>query len=216
MKNLKRILIFILLTSFLACEPPVTFSEPQPINKNNLAEFPNRIQGLYLSTKDSSTLSIEKNLIQRIYDYQYKIHPNQLDSTSRIDGDKIINLKDNQQIPIKRVGDSLLANIHYNDTLFTLTKDNVLRKYKGYYFLNKRFEKKGWEVKKIGFSKGQMTISSISTKFDIENLKEITENIEDTIAPYNITTTKRQFKKFVKNDGFRDKEIFIKLRKNAL
>lgn len=213
MKNLKRILIFILLTSFLACEPPVTFSEPQPINKNNLAEFPNRIQGLYLSTKDSSTLSIEKNLIQRIYDYQYKIHPNQLDSTSRIDGDKIINLKDNQQIPIKRVGDSLLANIYYNDTLFTLTKDNVLRKYKGYYFLNKRFEKKGWEVKKIGFSKGQMTISSISTKFDIENLKEITENIEDTIAPYNITTTKRQFKKFVKNDGFRDKEIFIKLRK---
>ncbi len=216
MKFLKKLLIFILLTSFLACEPPIAFSEPQPINKNNLAKFPNRIQGLYLSIKDSSTLSIEKNLIRRIYDYNYKIHPNQLDSTSRIVDNKIINLENNQQIPIKRIGDSLLVNLHYNDTLFTLTKDNVVRKYKGYYFLNERLEKKDWEVKKIRFSKGQMTISSISIKDDIENLKEMTENIKDTIESSNITTTKRQFKKFIKNDGFRDKETFIKLSKNAL
>ncbi len=56
-------------------------------------------------------------------------------------------------------------------------------------------------------------ISSISTKKEIENLQDITEVAQDTVAPYNFTATKRQFKKFVKNDGFRDSETFVKLKK---
>ena len=216
MKRLKVISTFIILTSLFACEPPVTFDEPQPTDTDNLSKFPNRLQGQYLSLADNSTLSIGDKLIQRIYDYDYKVHPNQLDSSARLSGDTIIDLKTNERTLIKRDGDSLVTHIHYIDTLFQLNYDNVVRKFKGYYFLNTRYDKESWEVKKIQFTKGQLVISSISTKLDLENLKEITETPQDTVPLYKFTATKKQFKKFVKNDGFSGSETFIRQKKNAL
>lgn len=216
MKRLKLISTFIILTSLFACEPPVTFDEPQPTSTDNLSKFPNRLQGQYLSLVDNSTLSISDKLIQRIYDYDYTVHPNQLDSTSRLVGDTLIDLQTNERTLIKRDGDSLVTHIHYVDTLFQMNYGNVVRKFKGYYFLNIRYFKESWEVKKIQLSKGQLIISSISTKEDIQNIKEITETATDTIPPYKITATKKQFKKFIKNDGFTDSETFVRQKKNAL
>ena len=216
MKRLKLLSTFIILTSLFACEPPVTFDEPQPTETDNLSKFPKRIQGQYLSLVDNSTLSIGDKLIQRIYDYDYKVHPNQLDSTSRISGDTIIDLNTNERTLIMRDGDSLITHIHYVDTLFQLNYDNVVRKFKGYYFLNTRYDKESWVVKKIQLTRGRLVFSSISTKLDLENLKEITETPQDTVPPYKFTATKRQFRKFVKNDGFSDSETFIRQKKNAL
>jgi len=183
-----------------ACEPPVTFNEPQPTDTDNLSKFPDRLQGQYLSLADNSTLLISDKLIQRIYDFDQKIHLSQLDSNSRLSGDTIINLTTNVKEIIKRDGDSLVTHIHYIDTLFLMDYDNVVRKFKGYYFLNKRYDKESWEVKKIQLSKGQLVVSGISTKQDIENLKTITESTQDTVAPYKFATTKKQFKEFIKND----------------
>ncbi|MDZ4846597.1 MAG: hypothetical protein SH857_13740 [Chitinophagales bacterium] len=210
MKRLKLISTFIILTSLFACEPTVTFNEPQPTDTDNLSKFPNRLQGQYISLADNSTLSISDKLIQRIYDYDYKVHPNQLDSTSRLSGDTIINIKTNERIVIKRDGDSLITHVHYIDTLFQMDYDNVVRKFKGYYFLNTRYDKISWEVKKIQLAKGQLEISNISTKLEIDNLKEITETPTDTVHPYNFTATKKQFKEFIKNDGFSDSETFVR------
>jgi len=216
MKRLKFITTIIILTSLFSCQPPVTFNEPQPTDTDNLSKFPNRLQGQYLSLADNSTLVIGDKLIQRIYDFNQKIHPSQLDSNSRLSGDTIINLTTNTREVVKRDGDSLVTHIHYIDTLFQMDYDNVVRKFKGYYFLNKRYDKESWEVKKIELSKGQLVVSSISTKQDIENLKTITESTQDTVAPYKFATTKKQFKKFIKNDGFSDSETFVRQKKNAL
>lgn len=196
--------------SLFACEPPVTFNEPQPTNTDNLSNFPNRIQGVYVSLSDHSTLSISDKLIQRIYDYDYKVHPNQLDSNSRIVGNTVIDQKTNERTLITRDGDSLVTHVHYIDTLFQMNYDNVVRKFKGYYFINTRYDKDRWEVKKIQLTKGQLVISSISTKLDIENLKEITESPNDTVPPYNFKATKKQFKEFIKNAGFKDSETFVR------
>jgi hypothetical protein len=215
MKRLKLISTFIILTSLFSCEPPVTFNEPQPTDTDNLSKFPDRLQGQYLSLADNSVLVIGDKLIQRIYDFDQKIHPSQLDSNSRLSGDTIINLTTNTREVVKRDGDSLVTHIHYTDTLFQMDYDNVVRKFKGYYFLNTRYDKTSWEVKKVQLSKGQLIISSISTKLDIDNLKEITETPTDTIPPYKFTATKKQFKEFIKNDGFSDSEIFVRQKKNA-
>ena len=213
MKRLKIISAIIILTSFVACEPPVTFTEPQPVDTDNLSNFPRRLKGVYFSLSDSSTLSISEKMIKRTYDFYYKIHPNQLDSTARLSGDTLINVETNERQLIKRDGDSLKIHFHSVDTLFQMDYDNVVRKFKGYYFLNTRYDKTSWAVEKMNLSKGQLIISSISTKEDIENLKEITETAQDTISNYNFTATKRQFKKFVKNDGFSDSETFVRLKK---
>jgi hypothetical protein len=61
-------------------------------------------------------------------------------------------------------------------------------------------------------SKGKLMISSISDKNDKESLKTITESSEDTVAPYNFTVSKKQFKEFIKNNGFSDSESFVKLK----
>tara|TARA_B110000977_G_C11035849_1_gene477041 strand:+ start:65 stop:706 length:642 start_codon:yes stop_codon:yes gene_type:complete len=213
MKPLRIISAIIILTSLVACKPPVTFTEPQPVDTDNLSKFPRRLKGVYLSLSDSSILSINDKLIQRTYDYDYKIHPNQLDSTERLSGDTLINLETKERKLIKRDGDSLKIHIHSVDTLFQMDYDNVVRKFKGYYFLNTRYDKTRWKVEKMNLSKGQLILSSISTKEDIENLKEITETTQDTVTNYNFTATKKEFKKFVKNDGFSDSETFVKLKK---
>lgn len=216
MKRLKIISTFIILTSLFACESPVTFDEPQPTGIDNLSKFPKRLQGQYLNFADNSSLLVSDKLIQRIYDYDYKVHPNQLDSTLQLSGDTIIDLTTKEKTVIKREGDSLITHIHYVDTLFQMDYDNVVRKFKGYYFLNKRYDKTSWEVKKIQLTKGQLILSSISTKFDIENLKEITETQQDTVPPYKFSATKKQFKQFIKNDGFSDCETFVRQKKNSL
>ncbi len=213
MKSLKFISTIIILIRLFACEPPVTFNEPQPTQTDNLLKFPDRLKGQYVSLNDHSTLSISDKLIQRIYDFDYKIHPNQLDSATQLSGDTIIDLTTNEKTVIKRDGDSLVTHVHYIDTLFQMDYDNVVRKFKGYYFLNTRYGKTSWEVTKIQLTKGQLTVSSISTKLDIENLKEITESMQETIAPYQFTTTKKQFKEFIKNDGFSDRETFVRQQK---
>jgi hypothetical protein len=215
MIRLKFITTIIILTSLVACAPPVTFNEPQPTGTDNLAEFPNRLQGQYLCSADSSALIIDAKTIQRIYDFDYTIHSSQIDSNSRLSGDTIINLTTNTREIVQRDGDSLVTHINYIDTLFQIDYDNVVRKFKGFYFLNKRVDKESWEVKKIELSKGQLIVSSISSKEDIENLKTITESTQDTVAPYNFAATKKQFKEFVKNKGFTDSEKFIRQKKHA-
>jgi len=107
----------------------------------------------------------------------------------------------------------LKIHIHNVDTLFQMDYDNVVRKFRGYYFLNTRYDKTSWAVEKIGLSKGQLIISSICTKEDIESLKEITLTAPtDSLINYNFKATKKQFKKFVKNDGFTNKETFVRLK----
>ncbi|MBL0074337.1 MAG: hypothetical protein IPP34_22095 [Bacteroidetes bacterium] len=149
MKRLKQIFTFIILTSLLACEPPVTFNEPQPTDIDNLSKFPKRLQGQYLNLTDNSTLLVSDKLIQRIYDYDEKIHSSQLDSTSRLSGDTIVDLTTNEKTVTMRDGDSLITHVHCIDTLFQIDYDNVVRKFKGYYFLNTRYDKTSWEVKKF-------------------------------------------------------------------
>jgi len=216
MKRLKFFSAIVILISLFSCnggEPPVTFNEPQPPDTDNLSKFPDRLQGQYLSLENNSTLVIGDKLIQRIIDYDIKIHTSelsQLDSNLRLSGDTIINLTTNTREVVKRDGDSLVFNTNHVDTLFQMDYDNVVRKFKGYYFLNKRYDREGWEVKKIELSKGKLVVSSISTKQDIDNLKKITESTQDTVAPYKFKTTKKEFKEFIKNEGFSDSETFIK------
>ena len=210
MKKLKLIFIFFIFICFFACEPPVTFNEPQPTDTDNLSHFPIRLQGKYMSLADNSTLLISDKLIQRVFDYDDKIHPNQLDNSSQLSGDTLIDLNTTEKTIVNHDGDSLIIHIHYVDTLFQMNYDNAVRKFKGYYFLNTRYDKTSWEVKKAQLSKGQLIISSISTKLDIDNLKEIIEIPTDTVPPYKFTVTKKQFKEFIKNNGFGNSETFIK------
>ena len=106
--------IFI-LTSLIACKPKSTalFNVPQPVDTKNISKFPKHLQGQFINVADSSLLLISDKIIQRIYDYDSKIHQNELDSTSQLSGNTIIDFETNTRTPIKRDGDSLVFHVHY-------------------------------------------------------------------------------------------------------
>ena len=211
MIRLRIISAIIILTSLIACDGPLaTFSDPQPIEIDNLTKIPKRLQGQYLNLTDNSKLIIDDQQIQRIYDFDIKGHRNQLDSNTRIFGDTLIDLETKKKSLVKFDGDSVIIHQHQIDTLFHFDNDNVIRKFKGYYFVSTRYDKENWEVQKLQLSKGQLVMSSISTKLDIDNLKAITETTQDTISPYKFQMTKKQFNEFIENDGFRDSKTFVK------
>lgn len=213
MKRLHNIYLLIALALITSCgEPPIVFIEPQPIGSKDLFTFPNRIQGQYVSKIDSSLLVIEDVLIKRVYDFYYKVHPNQLDSQLVFVDDKIINEQTLEKISFIKEGDSLLIHEHGTDTLFFVSQQNVLRKSKGYYFLNFYIDEDKWSVRKMEIIKGQLKISRISRQYELDNLMEITASPEDTIPPETFNISKKEFNEFVKRGGFTDEEIFLKLK----
>ncbi len=212
MKFLLFISAVMLMTAFYGCEPVVTFNEPQPAGVTNLSSFPGRLQGHYVSLADSSTLTINDKLIRRIYDVHYKTSLNQLDSNERLNGDTLIDIRTNEKTIVVLDGDSIINHNEYSDTLIMLDDDNVVRKWKGYYFISTRYEGESWEVRKIEQTKGELIISSITARSDIDNLQELTESVQDTVPPYTFSVTKQQFSKFVQRNGFSDHEVFVRLQ----
>jgi hypothetical protein len=216
MKVRTIIIYFIFFATLISCRksdaPIAGFEEPQPNDISNLSKIPNRLFGKYLNIKDSSLLVINENVIKRVNNFSGKIHIKELDSLNVLSGNTVINLKTKERIQVRRIGDSLLYHQNYTDTIFRLSKMNVLKKYKGYYFLNILFDEKNWETKKVKLSKGKLTISTINSIEEIHNLEKITSSSHDTISQvFKFKPTKRQFKKFVKEEGFGEEdETYIK------
>jgi len=202
---------FIIATLILdSCEPAATFDKPQPDNIKSLAAFPQRLHGKYLADDQASIVIIADNLITRHYDFDFKQHKDSIGHSFKIIDDTLINEIDGTKEIILLKGDTVIQHANWTDTIFNISADNILKKFKGYYFLNSRYRDNVWEVKKLSLSKGVLTVGDISDKDDIQKLKEITETTADTITT-NFSLTSRQFKQFVKQQGFGKQETFNRM-----
>lgn len=194
-----------------SCEPAVTFDKPQPDNEKSLSSFPSRLQGNYLSEDQASVITITGNVISRHYEFDYKQHKDSIGSSYKIVGDSLVNTSNGTSEKISLEGDTLIQHESWTDTLFSISADNVLKKFKGYYFLNTVFKENSWEVKQLWLKKGVLSIGSISDESDIQKLKEITETAADTTST-TFSLTKKQFRQFVKQDGFSKQEKFTRMK----
>jgi hypothetical protein len=196
----------------IACEPPVAFDKPQPADVKALAGFPKNVQGNYLSIEDSSMVNVSSKMLIRSYFYTEKIHVSQLDSSQQLIGDSLFDPRTGKGSLALFEGDSIVTQINESDTLFLIDYLNVLKKFKGYYFVNIFIIPDRWQVKKLEFSHGSLFISDLNTKEDIEQLKTLTDNVQDSV-PYLFSPTKKQFKKFVRQKGFRETEVLRKINR---
>jgi hypothetical protein len=146
----------------------------------------------------------------RMFDFKQKLHLGQLDSTQQIIGDTLFDLRTDIGQLIQIEGDSIVMHVNEIDTVFIIDAQNILKKFKGYYFVNILTPPDSWQVKKLEFSGGKFILSSISQKEDLTELKTLTESAQDT-APYVFSLSRKQFKKFVREEGFRDSEEFLKI-----
>jgi hypothetical protein len=204
-------LLALVTVLLFACEPPVVFDKPQPADVPVLDNFPKRLQGKYLSLNDSSTLVVTEKALIRNYDYDMEVHISQIDSNMQLIGDTLFDLRTNTGSVVTFSGDSIWQHFHETDTLFMIDKLNMLKKFKGFYFVNIHIPPDSWQVKKLELSRGILLMSSINNKEDFDQLKAITESTQDTM-PHMFSPTKKQFKSFVRNEGFRDVEKFVKIK----
>ncbi len=208
---MKKLILFSFALILLhSCEPPATFDKPQPADVKLSTGFSKRIQGSYVSLTDNSILLVTPSSLLRKYDYDTKVHVSQLDTTQQLIGDSLFDLKTSKGICVRIEGDSIVIHVNETDTLFAMDTLNVLKKFKGYYFVNIFKEPANWQVMKLDLSRSTLTLSSINRKEDIDQLKAITETSQDTV-PYVFSPTKKQFRQFIRNEGFRDTEKFNRI-----
>lgn len=195
--------------------PAVTFNEPQPAGSESMDKFPDKLQGEYQNKEDISKITITDKIILQSYTIDFKIPKSEIDSMIKASGDSAFKKKEGLK-NLSQEGDSIIFPISKIDTLFDINKGDVLKKFKGYYFLNKNYNDFGWGVQKLHLSKGDLMISKISSQEALDGLTEIKESKDDTgitiITNRKFSATKKQFKKFVKEDGFKDQDTFIRIR----
>lgn len=194
--------------------PAATFDKAQPDKIKSIVSFPEFLKGRYLAPDQASTVTIADKIITRHFEFDFKEHKDSLGSSWALEGDTLIDLTEGTKQKVLLKGDTVIQHANWTDTLFCISDDNVLKKFNGYYFLNERYNENTWGVKKLFLKKGILSIGSISSLDEIQKLKEITETKADTMST-NFTLTKRQFKKFVKQDGFSEKETFSRIAKKV-
>jgi hypothetical protein len=212
MKTKILFLNLLLLVILNSCKDPiVSFEEAQPQDIKELNAFPKKIIGTYYNTENRTELRISKYSIfkKMIVDDTLKI--SEINKNEKIKNDSLFNSVTKEKYQIKRINDTLFSNYIYQDTIFDLNKKNILKKFKGYFFLNVFIEKSGfWSVEKLNLRKGVLTINGIVTENEIDLLQSITDTKQDTIKPFTVKPTKQQFKEFIKKNGFTNGEIYLK------
>jgi hypothetical protein len=190
--------------------PIVTFNDPQPTGQRSQSNITKRLRGEFISVDKKTRISILEKVILKSVDFEYRIHKDSLGSDYKIQGDTILGDSGKFEIA-KIIGDSIVQHYHHVDTLFIISINNVLKKFRGYYFLNTRYGLNSWMVQKVSLVNGILSIASIESDQEIGILKQLAEKKSDT-SSYSLTRS--NFKLFIKLEGFHDREVFMKIREN--
>jgi hypothetical protein len=194
----------------ISCGDLVRFETPQPEGQSNEKGIPKRLVGQYSSLNDSSSLAITPRLIIK---YSIGNFSGKIDSADMkgITGDTVYSVFDNQmKIDVIVQGDSTFQSWIYHDTLFDASRGDILRKYKGHYFLNEQIAAASWRVTTLARIDNGVTLGTVSTKDDINNLRELTDTKSDSV--FSFRPTRREMKKFLKGNGFSDEDTYLKVR----
>jgi hypothetical protein len=217
-------------------EPPaVVFYEPQPEGDEQLSSFPRSLQGKFRALSEDQVgrnrdygdtismspisetdeekhfLEINKHSIISSTVRISKMRIADLDSGMQMKGDTLVDLRSGNKRKVQVVGDSLFSSETIAaDTIFQIGPDQVLRSFKGFYFLNTRYGEYFWNVRQLSLKGDNLILGTISSPEDIANLKAISDAPDDTIAPLKINLSKKQLREYLGKEGFRDQKIYIR------
>jgi hypothetical protein len=197
---MKKYPFLILVLTLFSCKESVSFTTPQPNNEPNLVGFPKKYHGYYENPITAEDIIIYEDVVTRgimIYD-TLAMH-------------ELETIAPEVRQHYKAVADSLYVNqTYHNDTVFSIVNGDILRKLKGNLFLNTKNGKGNWEVSKFYIKDNILSISQISTEKDIMLLSEILHYEPDSTKANVYTLSKKEFKEFVKKNGFQITETFLK------
>ena len=221
---MRRFIIFlsISLLSLTGCGPNVYFDAPQPVHKKELKSFPGKLRGHYMNLDDSTLFVVNQSMILQLYDEEFAIPLDEIETSDdyMLLDDSLFIGDSGIQVKVSVRDDSVYGIAAFRDTIFLISDEYVLKKYKKRIFLNFREEKDNiylWLVMKITFyPDGKAKLCVVSDEDEMDMLKEITtvEEIKskaEKIDYYLIKPTKQEFIEYLKQDGFTDCTQYLKI-----
>jgi hypothetical protein len=215
MKTRKFTTLILLVIILSSCGPEIRFEEPQPTGSRNLKKIPKEYWGLYINQTDSSLLKINANMITQIWDQFTTLSEDQMinEFDTIFLQDTLIQFTENLFLDFKIKGDSTIVHSYGSDTIYIISPNQLLRRQKGYLFLNYITGDSTWMVKLLSLQHGYIDIQDLVTLSEIDSLKEIMEietftGADSTIIDqYRLHPTRRDIKEILNHKrtlhGFR-------------
>jgi hypothetical protein len=203
----------VLLVLLSSCEPQVRFEVPQPEGKQDERKVPAKLLGTYISDHGSTKLMIYPGLIVKSavgYDTAFISELDSADRQTFKSDTSIVGEEGLLKYGATIRGDSIFQQFEIRDTLLELSSGDVLRKFKGYYFINRRISDNRWNVLRLRKGKNGVSIGSVTSPEEIAALREITGVSSDTV--FDFKPSRKELRKFVDDNGFSSEEIFIKTK----
>lgn len=201
----RKLIIYSALILLLSCGPYIWFKVPRPEYSKDLTVFPDKLIGNYRSVYDTSVIRIEPDRIIKEYREHLILTKTEFreEIGDTISEDTSFMFTDNWNITIKSFGDSVNIISSKSDEIFRVSKSQLLRYYKNYYFLNFKDSNEYWKVKIIQLKGDTLEFDNILTEDDLRFIKNIiaveiyTDSIHDE-KEYFLNPTKRELKKILK------------------
>lgn len=212
----RKTVVFILLVFLLGCGPYIWFKVPQPQGRENLKTFPQDIQGQYSSAIDTVMIHIGKDKIVR--EYREKLLMTKIEfreeTGDTISEDTSFTFTDNWEITIKSFGDSVKIFSKKDDELFNISERQILREYKGYYFLNYKDTNDYWKVKILKLEADTLEFDFILRADDMQRIRNITKvevkkDSSEESSKYYLNPTRRELKKILRKRLVGEKYVKI-------
>lgn len=197
----------------------VKFEKPQPASVRELKHFGKDIQGVYVKySNPNKTMAIFPDYIATNLHIQFRIgrFGLQLDSSAHFDinnDSALIAYFKQQNVDARITGDTIVYSQSIVDTIFMITENHILKRYKRNYFLNYKFDDNYWRVKKIKVRGDTLYVGEIYPNDSLlhYDYASLDTNINEKHAKeYILSPSKREFKKLMRSKAFAITEKYIK------
>ncbi|MGD9978816.1 MAG: hypothetical protein AB7S54_12890 [Bacteroidales bacterium] len=216
----RNVLASILIaTTAVACGPQVKFVQPQPAGVKNIFRIPYAYYGSYLNTSDSSFVEIDSMGITGQWVSQKMFAR---DSLFELEKDLGMPIKRDTQIYISPKSDSCPDNSSFSidvrfrtdsvkvfvtaqNRIFEISDTQLVRKYRGYCFLNTRSSEGLWLVRVLKLEGNSLTFDNLLNDDQLKKLKHITyvegpmDSVKNTPSEYYLNPTRRELRKILRN-----------------
>ena len=198
--------------------PQVKFVQPQPKDGKNLTRIPREYYGQYSCNTDSSILVIDSTSVVS-YWISEEIVPR--DSIVEIERDLKLTIKRDTQIyvpekrenwlsnglylDIKFKDDSVKVNVKAENRMFEISDSQLVRKYRGYCFLNTQTTDGIWLVKVLHLKGNTLNFDDLLDTEQVKKLKGVTrvagpiDTLKNEPKEYYLNPSRRELRRILRN-----------------
>jgi len=205
-----------------SCDYGILYQTPQPGNTKNLKKFPSSLIGKYRNDSSKVTVLITKDKIIKINEYDISVSKAEIDTIKgcSLRGDSLFISELNTAIHVDLSADSVFGILKQPDTLFIISKNNILKNLSDEYFLNLKHGSDYWQVVRLCYKKNEFIEFSIVThKIGYDVINDLTpvrtiKNENDSIINYHINPKINELKAIIEAGLFNTREIYYALPDN--